>query len=314
MNEANVRATDVRDPDGRGAVSRRSFLLGLAAVGAGGSTLLSACARRATVTTGAAARSIAPTADHIGVQLYTVRDLLQQDFEGTLERVAEIGYRHLEFAGYYNRTPEQVRALLDRLKLASPSAHIGVPLLRQDLAGQLAAAKTIGQSYITVPSYPYAQGGGLAAYKEAAAELNRWGEACRAQGLRLAYHNHDREFLTAEGGVTGHDVLMRETDPALVDFELDLYWAVRGGHDPLQLFQRYPGRFAMWHVKDMQDPQNTKAMAPVGQGTIDFKSIFAHAAQSGLRYFFVEHDNAATTGGSLASLRTSFAYLHQLLA
>jgi sugar phosphate isomerase/epimerase len=300
-------------------MSRRSFLVNgtVAALGGG---LLAACAHRGAAATGAAAASrgaIKPTADRIGVQLYTVRDQLQQDFEGTLERVAKLGYRQVEFAGYYDHTPAQVKAILDRLGLTSPSAHIGVPLLRQDVAAQIASAKTIGQQYVTVPSYPFPReaASGADAWKAAAAEFNKWGEACRAQGIKLAYHNHNFELRPIAEGLTGLDVLVRETDPALVDFECDLYWATHAGVDPVQLFAKYPGRFAMWHVKDMRDPQGTKAMTPVGQGTIDFKRIFAHASESGLRYFFVEHDDAAKwPGGSLASLEASANYLKQLLA
>jgi sugar phosphate isomerase/epimerase len=108
---------------------------------------------------------------------------------------------------------------------------------------------------------------------------------------------------------------MREADPKLVDFELDLYWAAYADQNPLALFAKYPGRFAMWHVKDMQVVQGTKSMAPVGQGTLDFKSMFAHAGESGMKHFFVEHDTAATVpGGPLASIQTSYANLRQLLS
>jgi sugar phosphate isomerase/epimerase len=300
----------VTDPQ---KLNRRTFLAELAAAGATG-TLLAACAH-ASSAAGAAGGSVKPSADRIGVQLYTVRDLLQQDFEGTITKVAQLGYKQLEFAGYYDRTPQQVRALLDKLGVASPSTHIGVNLLRQDAAAQIASAKTIGQAYITVPSYPYGRDGGLDAYKTAAAEFNKWAAMCRDAGIRLAYHNHDAELRPINGGTYGLDVLMHETDPSLVDFELDLYWAVHAGADPLALFDKYPGRFAMWHVKDMVDPQGTKAMTAVGQGTIDFPKIFAQASKSGMRYFFVEHDSAAQyPGGSLASLQTSVTNLKRMLS
>lgn len=288
-------------------VSRRTFLFELAAIGLS-TGVLSGCAS-------AISRSGASSsANQIGLQLYTVRDLLDKDFEGTLERVAQIGYTSLEFAGYYNRTPEQVRAILDRLELVSPSAHIGAQLMRQDATAQIRSAKVIGQEYITIPSYNFARDGGIDAWKQGAAEFNRWGAMCRDAGIRLAYHNHAAEFAKLEGGPTGYDVLMRETDPKLVDFELDLYWAAFADQDPIALFAKYPGRFTMWHVKDMQVTSGTKGMAPVGRGTLDFKNIFAHARESGMKHFFVEHDNAATTGGSLASIQTSYTYLRQLLA
>jgi sugar phosphate isomerase/epimerase len=249
------------------------------------------------------------------VQLYSVRDLLQRDFEGTIEQVARIGYREVEFAGYYNRTPEQVRALLDRLALRSPSSHIGANLLRRDMAAQVALAKTIGHRYITLPSYSISRTGTpLDGWKAAAAEFNQWGAACRDAGLRFAFHNHSAEFQPIEGARSGMHVLLAETDPALVDFQLDIFWAVAAGQDAISLFAEHPGRFTMWHVKDMLDPLGAKTMKPVGQGVIDFGRIFARARDSGMRNFFVEDDNAAANGGSIASIQASFDHLSRLLA
>jgi sugar phosphate isomerase/epimerase len=303
---------------------RRSFLKDVTWLGLG-TAVLGGCARAGIGSTTGAATSntgfVLPSADQAGLQLYTVRDLLATDFEGTLERVARIGYKRVEFAGYNGRTPAQVRATLDRLGLSAISTHLAPPLLRQDLAGQIAASKTIGIEYITAPVYvaPGATGmtqdGSLDVWKRAADEFNQWGAACKAQGMRFAYHNHFWEFKPLADGSTPLQVLLTNTDPALVDFENDLYWTTYAGHDPVQLFQQYPGRFALWHVKDMRDPTATKSMAPVGQGTIDFKRIFANASQAGLRYFFVEHDDAAKwPGGSLASIEQSLAGLRRLLA
>jgi sugar phosphate isomerase/epimerase len=302
----------VSEHDEKKELNRRTFLFQLAAMTASGS-LLASCARAGVGTsTAAAATRSATSPDFIGLQLYTVRDQLQADFEGTLARIAQIGYKNMEFAGYYNRTPEQVRATLDKLNLVSTSSHIGAPLLRQDAAGQIKAAKTIGQDYITIPSYQF--GKDLAGWRKGVAEFNQWGAMCRDAGLRLAYHNHNFEFAPLEG-TTGYEILQNEVDPKLVDFELDLYWARFAGQDPLALFAKHPGRFAMWHVKDMVVADDKKTMSPVGKGTIDFKSYFAHAQQSGLKHFFVEHDSAAQyPGGSLASVEASYQYLHQLLA
>ena len=186
--------------------------------------------------------------------------------------------------------------------------------MRDDIANQVASAKAIGQEYITIPSYPLAHNAGLDTFKQLADELNQWGMMLRGVGLRIAYHNHSAEFVKVDGGPTGFDVLMRETDSGLVDFELDLYWATFADQDPIALMGRYPFRFTMWHVKDMQLASGKKEMAPVGRGSIDFKTIFEHAAQSGMKHFFVEHDNAATTGGSLASIRASYASLRDMLS
>jgi sugar phosphate isomerase/epimerase len=306
----------VAEHDEKREVSRRTFLFELAAMGVG-TSVLAACASSAGSSAASAGASASvgagANANMIGLQLYTVRDLLQKDFDGTIEQLAKIGYKNLEFAGYYNRTPEQVRALLDRLQLVSRSSHIGAPLMRQDAAGQIRAAKTIGQEYITLPSYNWGKEG-LAGWRKGIAEFNQWGAMCRDAGIKLAYHNHAAEFAPLEG-TTGYDVLVKEVDPKLVDFELDIYWARFADQDPLALFAKYPGRFALWHVKDLAVTNDTKGMTPVGKGSIDFKTIFAHARESGMKYFFVEHDSAAQyPGGSLASAQASYEYLRQLLA
>jgi len=148
-----------------------------------------------------------------------------------------------------------------------------------------------------------------------AADLNRAGEACRQRGMQMAYHNHDFEFADLGGGRTGYDILLAESDPALVQMELDLYWATKAGRDPVALFAAHPGRFPLCHVKDMREPRGAQTMAPVGEGGIDFARIFAQAEQAGLRHYFVEHDNAAEyPGGPLASVRTSYGALRRLLA
>ena len=207
-------------------VSRRTFLFELAAMGVGTSVLASCASSAAGAGTAAGAsaasgiRAAGVNANMIGIQMYTVRDQLQADFDGTVEKIAKIGYRNLEFAGYYNRTPEQVRALLDRLQIVSRSSHIGAQLMRQDAAAQIKAAKTIGQDYITLPSFNFGKEG-LVGWRKAVAEFNQWGAMCRDAGLRLAYHNHNFEFASLEG-TTGYDVLVKATDPKLVDFELDL--------------------------------------------------------------------------------------------
>ena len=295
--------------DEKKELNRRTFLFQLAAMTASGS-LLASCARASA--SSSPTRIGATSPNMIGLQLYTVRDQLQADFDGTIAKIAQIGYKNMEFAGYYNRTPEQVRATLDRLQLVSTSSHIGAPLMRQDAVLQIKSAKTIGQDYITIPSYNF--GKDLAGWRKGVAEFNQWGAMCRDAGLKLAYHNHNFEFAALDG-TTGYEILQNEVDPKRVDFELDLYWARFADQDPLALFAKHPGRFAMWHVKDMVVTDDKKGMSPVGKGTIDFKTYFAHAQQAGLKHFFVEHDSAAQyPGGSLASVQASYQYLHQLLA
>ncbi|MDB4915429.1 MAG: Xylose isomerase protein barrel [Gemmatimonadetes bacterium] len=291
-------------------VTRRTFLVQLATVGAGAG-MLSGCACMTSSGGGHGARS----ANHIGLQLYTVRDLMEKDFAGTLERVAQIGYTNMEFAGYFNHSPVQVRAMLDRLNLVSTSAHIGAQLMQKDAAAEIASAKTIGQEYITIPSYSYPKDARFDAWKKAAAEFNRWGAMCRDTGIKLAYHNHAPEFVAVAGGPTGYDVLLRETDASLVDFEMDIYWTRFADQDPMAWFAKFPGRFTMWHMKDLQVTNGTKGMAPVGSGTIDFKTILTHTTEAGLKHMFVEHDTAAAyPGGSLASIQASITNLRVMLA
>lgn len=297
---------------GSDSQNRRAFLRNAAGLGsalvAGG--FLTACASTGGATS-AAARRAAAGAIPVGVQLYTVRDQLQTDFEGTLERVAEIGYREFEFAGYYDRNAVQIRNILDRLDVTAPSAHVGLQEFRQDRHRLLGQAQVIGHQYLIVPA---ANGRTAEGWREIAAELNRIGEAVARAGLQFGYHNHAWEFEDLGGGVTAYDILLQETDPALVSMELDLYWAIRAGQDPIAMFERNPGRYRLFHVKDMVDRGGSQAMAPVGTGEIDFSAIFAQARKAGVEHYFVEHDDAAESpGGSLESITTSFGHVRQLL-
>lgn len=282
-------------------MNRRSFLGSLAGAGLG--TLgLAGCARAGT-------ESVASgRLERIGVQLYTVRDRMQQDVAQTLQAVANVGYDEVETAGISDLTPQQFRSLLDRFDLVSPSGHVPINDFRENLDATLSTARMLGQRWVVVPWLDESERT-LAGYRRVAEELNRFGAAAREQGLRVAYHNHDFEFQPLEGGRTGYDILLAETDPALVDMELDLFWAVKAGRDPVDMFARHPGRFPLWHVKDMADMQGAQRMVDVGQGAIDFGRIFSRAEQAGLRHFFVEHD---TPENSLSSIRTSYRHLQQL--
>ena len=243
----------------------------------------------------------------IGIQLYSVRRELARDFEGTLARVASIGYKEVEFAGYFNRRPREVRTLLDRYGLAAPSVHVPIEVARQDWAGALAAANVIGHRYVVLPWLPPKSRRTLDDFKRLAAECNRLGEEAKRAALRFAYHNHDFEFAPLDGRLP-YDVLLAETDPANVALELDLFWITKGGQDPLKYFARYPGRFEMVHVKDASGPPERRQVY-VGQGTIDFGRILGRRQQAGLRHLFVEHDDPADP---LAFARTSYDYLKRL--
>jgi sugar phosphate isomerase/epimerase len=309
---------------------RRSFLKQIAVTG--GAWIVGGC--RGAGAQPAPGTASAASPERIGVQLYTVRDQMEKDFAGTLERVARIGFGEVEFAGYFDHEPGEVRSLLDRLGLRAPSAHVSLEELRRDLPGQLRTARIVGNQYITVPALSEVFRGetmDLDFWRRTADEFNRLGRATREQGIGFAYHNHWFEFDRLADGRTGWDVLVSEPDPALVSFELDLLWATFAGQDPVQLFQRSPGRYVMWHVKDMRDLQEARRLAadssnlgefmratmsrlaPVDTGEIDFRRIFAHAREAGMRHYFVENDAAPTSGSSLADIETSYQNLRQLL-
>jgi sugar phosphate isomerase/epimerase len=319
---------------------RRTFLKSVAASGAAFAALgcaSGAAAGTAQSAVGARASSGIPAGlgDRIGVQLYSVRDRLEKDFAGTLEGVAKIGFKEVEFAGYYNRSPEDVRSLLDRLGLRAPSSHIMLDALQKDLGAQVKSARTIGHEYVTVPALMQPLMGNVAPdfWATTAKEFNRVAQALKNEGVGFAYHNHSFEFEKLPDGKTGYDVLLAETDPALVKFELDLLWATVAGQDPVEMFRRSPGRFVMWHVKDVRGVEEARRiamstegtviqrlqklgprLAAVGTGEIDFRRIFAAANTSGMRHFFVENDSAPMTASSLTDIETSYKNLRQMLA
>jgi sugar phosphate isomerase/epimerase len=243
----------------------------------------------------------------VGVQLYTVRDMMKADLPGTLAQVAGIGYKEVEFAGYFGRTPAQIRDLLKRNKLSSPSSHLPFESLQSGWQKQLDDAKIAGHEWVTIAWIPEEKRRTLDDWKSHAAAFNRAGEQAKAAGLRFAYHNHDFEIRPIEG-TKPLDLLLSSTDPKLVDFELDLYWVVFGGGSPLDFINRYPKRFKMVHVKDSAGPPDNK-MVDVGQGKIDFRSIFAQSEKAGIKHYFVEHDQPADP---IATLRNSYNYLHAL--
>ncbi len=275
---------------------RRTFLKTLSAGALGAAGL--ACDARGTTTRAAG------TLERIGVQLYTVRRAMGDDFEGTLRRVAEIGYAEVEFAGYFGRPPAAVRAALDDVGLRAPSAHVSYDVLGDDWGPVLEAANGIGHDYLICPGLPRPVTESIAGYQRAADVFNRAGERARQAGISFGYHNHAAEFALLEGQVP-YDVLIAESDSEHVLLQMDLFWIIRGGRDPSEYFSRYPGRFPSVHVKDM-DGLPDGAMVDVGQGNIDFAAIFAERESAGIRHFFVEHDQPAE---QFESIRVSYEYL-----
>ena len=243
--------------------------------------------------------------DRIGLQLYTVRSLMANDVEGTLSLVAAIGYSEVEFAGLFDRSPRQVRKTLDGLGLTAPATHLGIGVFRDGLDEAIEAGHTLGHRFLILPSLPRSAFASTDAVRRIAEEMNGFGERCRTAGLRFGFHNHATELGQVEGEVPLR-LLLEHTDPALVTFEVDLFWMVDGGGDPLAYFAAYPGRFELCHVKDRTA---SGEMVDVGAGVIDFPAIFARARRAGLEHYFVEHDDPKDPADSVA---TSFHYLRSL--
>jgi sugar phosphate isomerase/epimerase len=253
----------------------------------------------------------------VGLQLYTVRQLLQSDFPGTLRKVAEIGYKEVEFAGFYRETVPQLKELLKNDGLTAPSGHFGYQQLDADLPKILEDAHTLGMEYVVLPSLPNSLRHSVDAYKRAADFLNKTGEQCKKSGIHLAYHNHNRDFEKF-GDVIALDLLIQQTNPAYVNFEMDCFWVTRAGYDPVGYMNKYPGRFPLLHIKDERKhypptatgPTPREAFAPVGKGIIDWKRIFEAARKGGLKHYFVEQDQ--TELPALEAIRISYDYLHKL--
>lgn len=291
------------------ALNRRAFLQTTAAVTA--STLL---------TRGTSWAAGDHKIEKIGVQLYTARDLMKTDFDGTLAKVASIGYKEVEFAGYFNHTPQQVRAALDKNGITSPACHVDYASLAPDKwQEQIASAKVIGQDYIVNPWIPEELRKNEDDWKRAADTFNRAGEASKKEGVQFAYHNHWFEFLPVNGKLP-YDMLLEQCDPNLVKMEMDLCWITVAGGDPIKYFNRYPGRFPLVHVKDVKKlpkittggPQNfgdTVDLTEVGSGIINWKRIFAQSEKAGIKHYIVEHDHPAD---AFQSITVSYQYLKNL--
>jgi sugar phosphate isomerase/epimerase len=243
--------------------------------------------------------------DKINVQLYTVRNEMAKDFEGSLRKIAALGYRQVEFAGYYNRTPEQIRALLDELKLESPSTHVPIQALRSNPEKAIETAKIIGHRYLICPYLDQSERKTLGQFHQHGMLFNKVGEMCQKAGLQFGYHNHDFEFVPIEGRLP-MDLLLASTNPDLVKIELDLYWAVKAKQDPVAWLKNNAGRVIAFHVKDM-DKTPSGNFTEVGRGVIDFGKIFVEGKRQGVDLFIVEQDQ--TPGSPFDSLKISIDYL-----
>jgi sugar phosphate isomerase/epimerase len=253
---------------------------------------------------GAAARD---RIDRVGLELYTVRGLMSTSVERTLSQVAAIGYKEVEFAGYFNRPPRSIKQLLDDNGLKSPAAHIGLDALRGPWNRTLSEAAEIEHKWLVIASMAESDRNSQEALQRTADLIHKSAEDAKFYKIKLGYHNHDAEFREV-GGKRVYDWLLELTKPDELQFEMDLYWITKGGGDPLAYFKKWPGRFPLVHVKDA-GPAPDYRMEDVGKGTIDWRPIFAAHDMAGIKHYFVEHDSPADP---MLSIKTSYEYLRDL--
>jgi sugar phosphate isomerase/epimerase len=293
---------------------RREFLRRTGAAGltvAVGGNLV-ACAQSTAAATagapGAARIANSFTLAQVGLQLYTVRDQMAKDLDGTLAAIAAAGYHIVETAGLYNLSAPDLRAKFDAHGIRTVSGHYPLADIEKSPDTVFATAKALGQEYVTVPwldpSLRTPE-----TFASLPGRLNKIGAQAKAAGLKTAYHNHDFEFQNYGASTSALDRLLAGTDPALVNFELDGYWAYKADHDPAELVAKHPGRFVMIHLKD-STAAPAKEFADVGSGVIDFRKFLASASANGLRYAFVERD---ISPDPIASIKASHQYLETVL-
>jgi len=223
--------------------------------------------------------------DRIGLQMYTVREESGKDFFGTLEKIAAMGYRNVEFAGFFNTPAEVLKDTLDRLSLAPVSSHVGMNLLRDDLDNTIAYHKTLGTRYIILP---WAKTDTLDDVKEIAGLLNSIAPKIHEAGMELGYHNHAHEFRKIDGKYA-IDILLELTERAGVFPEFDVFWIRIAGLDPVDIISKYGSRCRIIHLKDMKTA-GEKQFAEVGSGIIDMKKVIQKGLEFGANYFIVEQD------------------------
>jgi sugar phosphate isomerase/epimerase len=244
----------------------------------------------------------------VALQMYTVRDQLKEDFEGTFRKVAQIGYAGVEFAGTGDRTASELKKFLNDLGLKLAGSHVGWAALESDLNRVIEDNLTLGNPYVVCPSVPQDRRGSADGYRETARKLSQIGEACKRQGIQLCYHNHSFEFQKLDGKYA-LDILYEASDPRFLQAEIDTYWVRHGGEDPAAYIRKYAGRSPLIHLKDME-PGQERFFAEVGEGILDFKAIFEAAETGGAAWYIVEQDRCRRN--PIDSARLSFENLKKM--
>jgi sugar phosphate isomerase/epimerase len=294
--------------------SRRQFLvssgLGIAALASGG---LSRPARADGV------------GKHPGIQLYTINDAMRADPAGSLKKLRRIGFVEVESAGFGSLSGKQFRALLDDAGVSCPSAHLQFDI--DNLGRSFEDARALGATYAVssimrslvlgpkAPKDALSTGMSLDEARRTADLANRIGDSAQRAGLQFTYHNHNFEFADQGGGAIGYDLLLKQTDPKLVKFQIDCGWMVFAGHDPVEYFRQYPQRFPMIHVKDFlpRAKGDTEMRgAELGHGSVDYRPIFAAAGKAGLQHYFVEQEAPFTRMSPLEAAQVDHDYLRSI--
>lgn len=258
-----------------------------------------------------------PYGKPIGLQLYTLRDQLEKDVAGTLQQVAKIGYKDVEIYSLYGKSPAEFGKILSDNGINASSGHYLLKDVETNWDKHIANAKTLNLKYMVNAILQPEEHKSFDDYKRLVDVFNKAGEATQKAGIQFCYHNHNFEF-TKYGDTTAYDYLLKTLNPKLVKFEMDCFWVTHAGQDPVAYFKKYPGRFPLLHIKDMKDkPAPTQELdaklglfAPVGQGTIDWKRIFAAARQGGMQHYYVEQDYCEQP--PLESIKLSYDYLTKL--
>ncbi len=266
----------------------------------------------------ATASSIAAEANPLGLQLWSLRNQLTASLPVGMADAKDLGFTLVESAGTYGHTAKEFKAIADAHGLKIAGCHIPYERLQADLPGAIAEAKLLGASYIVVAWVPHPETGfDVAQARVAIANFNKWGAACKAQGLSFGFHTHGYEFKPLADGTSAFDVMMKESDPALVFCEMDVFWVVQAGIDPVALLKRYPGRFTAFHIKDMRKGAPTGLYAGhapasdnviVGTGIMDWKGIVGAGKAAGIKYYFIEDE----TDDPMHNIPPSIAFLATL--
>jgi sugar phosphate isomerase/epimerase len=251
----------------------------------------------------------------MGLQLYTLRDTIGQDPKGVLQKVSTFGYKELETYGYndgkiFGLDFQEFCKFVKGLGMKVTSGHYGLGMIKGDTwLKAIDDAKKNGQEFMVVPYINEPDRRSIDDYKKICADLNKAGEVCNKQGIRFGYHNHAFEFEKLDGQVP-FDVMLKELDHKNVGMEMDIYWVVNAGQNPLKYFAEYPGRFEQWHIKDM-DKMDRNRNADIGMGSIDYKSILAQAKLAGMKRWYVEQETYP--GDPINSVEASAKYLKTIL-